>query len=277
VREPAYSEVAETRVLLDQLLADSKLYRNSTEYMELLRFVASIPNFAPFNALLLRVQKPGLLHAGSERDWRERYGRSIKDGARPLIILWPFGPVAFVYDVADTDGPPLPDGLDPFVAHGRIDEGALIAFCKRLESKHIRMQPINSAPSLAGSISVLHRAYEKDEYSAYMLELNLNHDPNVQFATMVHELAHLYLGHLGRDPKLSVPERQCMGRHQQELEAESVSYLVCARQGVESRAHTYLAGYVQSNTSTDSLDIYQVMRAAGQVEALLGLGTRSKF
>lgn len=48
--------------------------------------------------MLRQVQKPGLRFAASARDWRERFGRSPKEGARPLLILWPITPVALVYD-----------------------------------------------------------------------------------------------------------------------------------------------------------------------------------
>ena len=64
---------------------------------------------APFNAMLLQVQKPGLTYAASAADWRLRFGRKPKEGARPLLILWPFAPVALVYDVMDTEGEDLPD------------------------------------------------------------------------------------------------------------------------------------------------------------------------
>lgn len=84
------TEVA--RSLLDQLLEDSRLYRKGPDYKNLLDFAVRLCNFAPFNALLLQIQKPGLNHAASARDWRETFGRTIKDGARPLLILWPFGP-----------------------------------------------------------------------------------------------------------------------------------------------------------------------------------------
>jgi hypothetical protein len=96
------------RSLLDQLLTDSRLYTQSKDYKELLDFVVRLRNFAPFNAMLLQVQKPGLSYAASARDWRERFGRIPKPGARPLLILWPFGPVALVYDVLDTEGAALP-------------------------------------------------------------------------------------------------------------------------------------------------------------------------
>src|SRR5439155_4977291 len=110
------------RSLLDQLLADSRLYRHGKDYKALLDFVVRLRNFAPFNAMLLQVQKPGLSYAASARDWYERFGRSPKEGARPLLILWPFGPVALVYDFLDTEGEDLPEDVASFFAHGSIDE-----------------------------------------------------------------------------------------------------------------------------------------------------------
>lgn len=90
------------RAMLDQLLDDSRLYRKGSDYKNLLEFVVRLRNFAPFNAMLLQLQKPGLNHAASAHEWRERFGRTVKVHARPLLILWPFGPVALVYDVRCT-------------------------------------------------------------------------------------------------------------------------------------------------------------------------------
>jgi len=85
------------------------------------------------------------------------------------------------------------------------------------------------------------------------------------------------LGPLGPDKALNVPMRTSADHTQQELEAESVAYLVCARNGVKSKSETYLADFVKEHTSIEHLDIYQVMRAAGQVEHLLGLSDHTKF
>ncbi len=104
------------------------------------------------------------------------------------------------------------------------------------------------------------------------MHINQNHDPVVQFTTLAHELGHLFSGHLGPDKKLNVPERPRLGLVQEEFEAESVAYLVCERNGVHAKSKTYLAAkYVEPKTTVEQIDIYQVMRAAGQVEALLGL------
>src|SRR5476649_677575 len=130
-------ETDAARSLLDQLLTDSRLYTQSKNYKALLDFVVRLRNFAPFNAMLLHVQKPGLSYAASARDWRERFGRTPKEGARPLLILWPFGPVALVYDVQDTEGDPLPNDVASFFAHGAINEKQLGSFVGRTKKKNI--------------------------------------------------------------------------------------------------------------------------------------------
>ena len=99
--QPTGDGEEQARSLLDQLLEDSRLYKSSEDYLKLLEFIARMRNFAPFNALLLQIQKPGLQFAASRHDWRERFQADVREDARPLLILWPFGPVALVYDVID--------------------------------------------------------------------------------------------------------------------------------------------------------------------------------
>lgn len=130
-------ETDAARALLDQLLEDSRLYTKSKDYKDLLDFVVRLRNFAPFNAMLLHIQKPGLSYAASERDWVERFGRIPKEGARPLLILWPFGPVALVYDVMDTEGDPLPEDVYSFYAQGAIDDSRIRYFLTLMERKGI--------------------------------------------------------------------------------------------------------------------------------------------
>jgi|SRR5271169_485544 len=55
---------------------------------------------------------------------------------------------------------------------------------------------------------------------------------------------------------------------------ESVAYVVCARNKLVSKSEKYLSNYVDRN---DKIDVYQVMRAAGQVEGLLGLTPHTTF
>src|SRR5260370_7960977 len=92
-------EAEAARSVLDQLLADSRLYHSSQDYRDLLSFVARMRNFAPFNAMLLQIQKPGLSHAASAADWPDPFGLKPKPGARTLLILSPFYPFSLVYVV----------------------------------------------------------------------------------------------------------------------------------------------------------------------------------
>jgi len=50
-RQQELFETESARSLLDQLLADSRLYTQSKDYKDLLDFVVRLRNFAPFNAM----------------------------------------------------------------------------------------------------------------------------------------------------------------------------------------------------------------------------------
>ena len=265
------------RSLLDQLLSDARLYKQSKDYKELLDFVVRLRNFAPFNAMLLQIQKRGLSYAASASDWWGRFGRKPKEGARPLLILWPFGPVALVYDVQDTEGKTLPKDVNCFIAQGTIDAAKLTSFKPPLSRKGIEWVSVDRGDGNAGLIRVVRRAVKEDEVTHYRMHINQNHPPAVQFCSLAHELGHLYLGHLGPNKKLNIPERPPIAHAQSELEAESVAFLVCARNGVTSRSETYLKDYVDKNTTVENADLYQIMRAAGQIESLLGLSAHTKF
>ena len=273
----AAAEAEAVPSLLDDLFAKSRLYRKSKDYGELLDFVVRLRNFAPFNAMLLQVQKPGLSYAASERDWCELFGRELKEGARPLLILWPFGPVALVYDVMDTDGDELPEDVASFVARGQIDEQKMESFPLFLARKNIDWHWIDAGDRKAGSVSVVYRALHGKETSRYRLEINKNHTPAVQFTTLAHELGHLYLGHLGADSRLKIPERPRPNLALCEVEAESVAYIVCKRNGVEPKSQTYLSDFLNRRATFEGIAVYQIMRAAGRIEALLELATATKF
>lgn len=89
-------------------------------------------------------------------------------------------------------------------------------------------------------------------------------------------MAHFFLGHLGHDEYLRVPDRSFLDHQPREIEAESVSYLICRRAGVRSEAEKYLAGFVKQDFSPNALDVYGIMKAAGSIETALGISHRSR-
>ena len=258
--------------ILSKMLKEAKLYTQSEDYRKLLEFTVKLRRFAPFNAMLLQIQKPGLSYAATVKEWSWRFNRRPKYGARPLLIMRPFSPVDFVFDIQDTEGDPVPDSVFAFRAEGNVDRLQMKQYeALMLKKAHIRCVYIDAGEYRAGVARVERKGDKKDEVKNYQVFINSNHSPNVQLTNLIHELAHIYLGHFGSDKRLHVPERRQIYDKLQEIEAESVSYVVCARQGVESKAEGYLASHMDKDTSVKDIDVYQVMRTAGQIEQLLNL------
>jgi len=69
---PGLHDEEATKSLITDLIDQSRIYSQSKDYKELLEFVARLPNFAPFNAYLPNLQKPGLRFAASQYDWQKR-------------------------------------------------------------------------------------------------------------------------------------------------------------------------------------------------------------
>lgn len=267
--------------LLDELLGNAKLYQQSHDYLELLQFVIRLHNLAPFNAMLLHIQKPSVRYVATKFEWEKKFNRTLKQGARPLIILWPFYPVAFVYDVEDTLGEKLPNiAFDhPFSTRGNeISAYSLKVYARFLRKNGIEYEEVDTLPENAGGIRKI-LTLEKSEkpVASYCIKINSDHTISVKFATLVHELGHLFLGHLGDDTVLKITGRLKLTHAQKELEAESLSYLVCSRCDIWSNSEQYLAGYVKQNTQINDIDIYHLMKAAGNVERLLNVTDSMQF
>ena len=281
-----YDEDHSAKSLLAQLLHDSRLYQTSEEYYALMKFILKLRNIAPFNAMLLNVQKPGLQYAASKYDWKLRFNRTVKDGSRPLIILWPFSPVALVFDLEDTEGDPLPESVtDPFRASGSITNDDIDYYGYLLRKNGIELRLIDYGKGYAGNVQntekdgteAKFKSDDKKIASHYIIRVNKGYDSNVKFATLAHELAHLFLGHLGPDKHLGIPARPYPSLSIRELEAESVSFLVCSRSGVHSNSESYLADYVKEHPTVENLDLYAILKAAGKVETILELGEVTRF
>lgn len=73
-----------------------------------------LQGFLFFNSATLMVQRRGVGYAATETTWLKRFGRVIKPGANPLIIMKPFAPLDLFYEACDTyspDGEPLPEWI----------------------------------------------------------------------------------------------------------------------------------------------------------------------
>jgi hypothetical protein len=275
-----------TKRALDELFSFAGKYKRGPAYKELIDFVSRFRMYAPYNAMLVQMQMRGARYVAPAHRWAQDYKRRIKPDARPLVILQPMGPVMFVFDVSDTEpeenAPELPSHVvSPFqIVQGRIG----IEVNKTIENAvrdGVVISQKDAGSQWAGAIKRLEKTYRsqyqtkrlpKPEYVSvtvnYELNLNRDHSPETQYATLVHELAHLYCGHLGTPNARWWPNRQTLSVECCEFEAESVSYLVCKRLGIETTSAEYLSGYLKRDEDIPAISLECVMKAAGLIESM---------
>lgn len=276
---------------LDELFSLTCQYKSSAAYHSLLKFVSRFRFYSPFNAMLIHVQMQGARFVAPPNRWIDKYGRKIMEGARPLVILQPMGPVMFVFDVSDTEptkyAKPLPREVEkPFeVRQGFIGKrlDVVVENAKRDGVKIIRR---SEGSQSAGSICSVEdpkkesQPFQKgvDRFRApiyesvpvrYLMLVNRYLPSNeAEYATVVHELAHLYCGHLGTPNEDWWPDRRGLNKLSEEFEAESVAYLVCSRMGIETSSDAYLSGYLAANLTVPPISLDCVMKTAGLIEAM---------
>lgn len=274
------------RHALDDLFTVAGQYRETSEFKELLDFTIRFRAYSPFNAMLLHIQMAGAQLVAPASRWRRDYGRRIKREQRPLVILQPMGPVMFVFDLSQTEpdtfgAREIPTGaLNPFRAAGDVGErlNTTIENCKR---DGVGVQFVKQGSQSGGLIQgVIPGEYLWFQTKAgpppenhrvprrYDIQLNDAHDLPTLYSTLVHELAHLYCGHLGTPSPNWWPDRQGLPVGTREFEAESVSYLVCSRLGIETPSAAYLSGYAKSNEQTPAISLDRVMASAGLIEQM---------
>ena len=276
---------------LDELFHNARYYHTGKDYSELIKFVSRFRFYAPYNAMLLHIQMPGAQFVAPAIRWKSLYKRFIKVGARPLVILQPMGPVMFVFDVSDTEpGPeaePLPkyvenpfEGLSGKVGYeyDRTIENAKRDGIKITLSKEgsqsggsIRIHNHQSSESLKFLIGKNKTGEEIWSLLPVRYEMLVNQTMNreAQYATIAHELGHLYCGHIGTPNEKWWPNRKGMDLCAREFEAESVAYLVCARLGLEIPSDSYLSGYLRKNEEKiPPISLDCILKAAGLIEAM---------
>ena len=227
--------------------------------------------------------------------WLYDYGRSIKPEAQPIVILQPMGPVMFVFDVSETEAipgakkvKPLPPEIDkPFeVLNGKLLNKELELVIENAKRDGIRITTTNDGSQSAGRIRWVDKNHALDSQKVlsgyemripvytsvtvkYELLVNSNgQSPEAQYATIAHELAHLYCGHFGSPDIKLWPDRQNLDHVAEEFEAESVSFLVCQRHGIQTTSHEYLSQYADGHDDIPSISMESVMKAAGLIETM---------
>jgi hypothetical protein len=109
--------------------------RGGAGLAEFLDFSTRFRRLAIWNARMAYIQRPGARIIASEFEW-ETVGRHVLPDAVPIIILWPFSPIRFVYELQDT-GPPIDRESinDPFGAKGEFPPATISALMSNLKKQ----------------------------------------------------------------------------------------------------------------------------------------------
>lgn len=269
-------EKKETIAELDKLFQEVGTYRYSADYRELLVFARKFPKIAPFNAMLLHIQKPGSSMVATAGEWRIRFGRKPIPGARPLVILKPFGPVEFVYELNDTEGKELPQIIEqPFEAIGEVTRAMLGIFIDNLYLSGIRVNLQNYGTDFAGQVQRINETANFTNSKGtiqfkqyYCITVNENMDNASKLATIYHELGHIFCGHIPCPYQKYIPTRGYLPKEVEEFEAESVCWLLCERQGIKNPSAQYLSTYLKGNGQVPNISLTNVLKAAGEIEQI---------
>lgn len=266
---------AECATAIDRLFQDALEHEGSTAFTSFIEFACRLSNLSVYNAMLVRLQRPGAAAVATEKRWN-KIQRHVRPGAVPIVVLRPFGPVSFLYEVSDTEGKPLPgEGENPFVAHGDFDEVEWAGITKHHRTKNnIRIEEKNFGALLAGNARPLQgmpSPVPGTEKVEWLIQLNANHDLPTRFATLSHELGHIFCGHCGADPAGRWPNRSKLPYPVREAEAEAVAYLVCSRRDLTVASKQYLSELIQ-DVDLRQVSLYAVFEAANRVEGKTASG-----
>ena len=232
---------------------------DSGKYTEYLAAMSRFHHYSARNVLLIQMQLPNATRVASAKKWREEFGRHINRGEKAIYIIAPapivrkverqkidpdtkapmldenghvimeekefqvplFRPVP-VFDVSQTDGKPLPQLAENLSGDVRQYEVFMEAL-RRTAPVPITFEPM--AANMDGYFSA--------DGQRIAIREGMSQVQTVSAA--VHEITHSIL-HGQKDEK---------SRSTEELEAESVSYVVCQYYGIETGANSL--GYHRSS------------------------------
>jgi N-terminal domain of anti-restriction factor ArdC/IrrE N-terminal-like domain len=250
----------------------------SDEWTAYLTTMSRFHTYSSNNCLLILMQRPNATRVAGFQAWKS-VGRSVVKGAKGIAILAPMAykvkgedgeptkdesgnevhgvrgfRVVHVFDVADTQGEPLPD-VRPHLLEGDAPAMLWDAIAAQIHDAGFTIER-GDCDGANGTTNFATRVVRvRDDVSSAQAA-----------KTSAHELAHVLL-HGDRDTTRD--------RNHNEVEAESVAYIVCAAQGVEADEYSlgYIAGWSGGNAAVVAETAARVLHAASAI--LAGIAARA--
>jgi len=250
---------------VDSLLRHSKIYHDSEAFREMVNFMARFRDYAPYNNLLVRIQNPTCGFYATERDWKHRFDRDLKVDARPMLILAPMHPVMLVYALDETEGPSLPQELNSF-AHFR-GEWNPEWLLRTVQNAALRDRILVNFKTLSSTNAGFATSRARGEWKM-RIGIHDGLDGPSQYGVLCHELAHIYLGHLGTDRDHWWPARTELDGRAVEIEAEATAFIVTLRRRLRGSSPAYVSRYLGGGPLPLSVSLDHVAKVASRIEEM---------
>ncbi|MEI6453214.1 MAG: ArdC-like ssDNA-binding domain-containing protein [Actinomycetes bacterium] len=252
----------------DRLLEAVSGLISGDDWAQMLAVAARFHHYSPANILMVLRQRPEATQVAGYRTWI-KLGRRVRRGERAISIWAPrfvagddgepslegFH-LAKVFDLAQTEGPPLPEVLPQILAE-HCDERLIEASLRAIEARHFTLSREDCG-----------EANGLTDYRARRVCIHPRLNGAAMLKTAVHELAHVELhasDHRSRDVK--------------EIEAESIAHLTCASLGVQTDAYSFpyvarwSAGKLDLVRSTAEVVLHCAKKLANELRLNLPEGT----
>ncbi|MGD8766082.1 MAG: ImmA/IrrE family metallo-endopeptidase [Desulfobacteraceae bacterium] len=259
---------------VDEIFSASHRLHNHKEYVNLLNFISRFPNYSPFNCFLLFIQNPAISYVATARTWNRKFRRRPKIDARPMMILAPMGPIRFVFDVKDTEGHPVAEGLlaSPIAKpkhFSKIYENTIFNCTIQGISVYetsLEQENMDTATRITPALRKKYKDLELKKDSNYLIIINRRHSLEDKYSSLVYELGHIFCGHLGIDSNAWWSERRGVNVAGEQIEAESTALLVCRRSGLLAVSEKYRAERAANLQQLPAFSLNAVFQAVNYIE-----------
>lgn len=272
----SYAEQNKARLkeITDSIETGIRELFQSDKYRQYLSTMSRFHRYSVNNVMLIHMQKPDATHVAGFNKWRDNFGRNVRKGEKGIKIIAPtpykkkieeakldpdtklpmldadgnaimeektiqipMYKVVSVFDVSQTEGKPLPELAEKLT--GNVQEyEAFMEALKRSAPVPIRIEPMGA--DMDGYFSASEQRIAIREGMSQVQTVS----------AVVHEIAHSKLHNYQKEQEQAALENEAAppvprkSRETEEIEAESISYAVCAYYGVETGANSF--GYLAS-------------------------------
>jgi len=259
---------------VDEVFAVIERFRSSRDFMELVKYIARFPNYSTYNGWLIYLQNPLATYVATARTWAQKYKRQPRRDAKPLVILAPMAPILFLFDIQDTEGAPVSSKL---LRSRQVDDQQLGKFYTTtfhnaaihgisVYETALNTNEIDTVSRITPALRKKYQELKLPKDTSYLILIDKTLPLRGRYASLAHALGHIFCSHLGIDRHAWWPERGDLNITGEEIEADSVAYLVCRRGGLRADSNNYLLQFSETQQEIPPFSMNAVIQATSYIE-----------